>query len=107
MGQLWNTGDDITAEKLNKSFNTGIAADVDDSTELPSTVGEAIFQFDRPRIHLSQDGETYGLQIPVIVDVPATATSEGLPGQMATDASGNCYLCIAENVWVKATFATW
>lgn len=107
MGQLWSTGDQITAEKLNKSFNTGIAADVTDGTELPSVVGEAIFQFDRPRISLSKDGETFGLKIPVVVDVPATATSEGLAGQIAVDASGNyIYFCISDNVWVRSLFAT-
>ena len=37
--------------------------------------------------------------------VPATATSVGRPGQMAFDATG-LYICTANNVWKKATLAT-
>jgi hypothetical protein len=37
--------------------------------------------------------------------VPATATAVGRPGQMAFDATG-LYVCTANNVWKKATLAT-
>jgi hypothetical protein len=37
--------------------------------------------------------------------VPATATAVGRPGQMAFDATG-LYICTANNVWKKATLAT-
>lgn len=38
--------------------------------------------------------------------VPANATSNGMPGTLAFD-STNLYVCVANNVWVKATLATW
>jgi hypothetical protein len=37
--------------------------------------------------------------------VPATATDVGRPGQMAFDATG-LYICTANNIWKKATLAT-
>ncbi len=106
MSSLWYNGLVGGPDELNKLCNIGSAADVDDGTELPTTVGEAIFQFDKPRISLSQDGETYGLKIPVIVAVPATAASEGLPGQIAI-ASGWLYVCTSENTWQRTALTTW
>jgi hypothetical protein len=37
---------------------------------------------------------------------PATATSTGIAGQIAYDAT-HIYVCIATNTWVRATLATW
>ena len=107
MSSLWYTGKVGTADDLNKSFNVGVTSDVDDGTEVPTTVGEGIFQADNPRINLSQDGETYALQIPVIVAVPATATSQGAKGQFASDASGNyLYYCYATDSWRRVALTT-
>lgn len=39
------------------------------------------------------------------VTVPATATSTGVAGQVAYDAT-HIYVCVATNVWVRATLAT-
>lgn len=39
------------------------------------------------------------------VDVPATASSTGTPGQVAYDAT-HFYLCVQTNVWVRATLST-
>ncbi|HWY42636.1 MAG TPA: hypothetical protein VNX66_04020 [Candidatus Sulfotelmatobacter sp.] len=41
----------------------------------------------------------------IIVAAPATATSTGKPGQIAFDAT-HIYVCVATNVWVRATLAT-
>lgn len=41
-----------------------------------------------------------------IVSVPSTATSNGIAGQMAYDAS-YVYVCIATNVWKRAALSTW
>ena len=40
-----------------------------------------------------------------IVAAPATATSTGKAGQIAFDAT-HFYMCVATNVWVRATLAT-
>lgn len=39
------------------------------------------------------------------VDVPATASSTGTAGQVAYDAT-HFYVCVATNVWVRGTLAT-
>ena len=41
----------------------------------------------------------------VIVAAPSTATSTGKAGQIAFDAT-HIYVCVATNVWVRATLAT-
>jgi hypothetical protein len=41
----------------------------------------------------------------VVVPVPASATAAGKPNQIAYDAT-HMYLCVAENVWVRATLTT-
>jgi len=41
---------------------------------------------------------------PIVVAVPATATSPGKPNQIAYDAT-HIYVCVATNVWVRATLA--
>jgi hypothetical protein len=41
----------------------------------------------------------------VIVAVPGSATAAGKPGQIAYDAT-HVYVCVATNVWVRATLAT-
>ena len=43
--------------------------------------------------------------VPKLVAVPSTATSTGVAGQVAYDATG-FYVCVATNTWVKATLAT-
>jgi hypothetical protein len=40
-----------------------------------------------------------------MVAVPATATSTGIAGQVAYDAT-HFYVCIATNTWIRAVFAT-
>ena len=42
---------------------------------------------------------------PTVVAVPASATAAGKPNQIAYDA-GHIYVCVATNVWVRATLAT-
>jgi len=41
----------------------------------------------------------------IIVPAPGTATSTGKAGQIAFDAT-HFYMCVATNVWVRATLAT-
>jgi len=41
----------------------------------------------------------------IVVAAPATATSAGKAGQIAFDATHFC-MCVATNVWVRATLAT-
>jgi hypothetical protein len=41
----------------------------------------------------------------IVVAAPSTATSTGQPGQIAYDAT-HIYVCVATNVWVRATLAT-
>jgi hypothetical protein len=40
------------------------------------------------------------------VAAPSTATSTGIKGQIAYDAT-HFYVCIATNTWVRASLATW
>ena len=40
-----------------------------------------------------------------VVAVPASATAAGKPNQISYDAT-HFYLCVATNVWVRATLAT-
>jgi hypothetical protein len=47
-----------------------------------------------------------GLPVGVKVAVPATATSTGVVGQWAADASWH-YVCTAANTWRRAALATW
>lgn len=42
---------------------------------------------------------------PNFVAAPALATSAGVPGQVAFDAT-HFYVCVAPNTWVRATLAT-
>lgn len=44
--------------------------------------------------------------VPLITSVPATATSTGIAGQIAYDASF-FYVCTAANTWRRAAIATW
>lgn len=41
------------------------------------------------------------------VAAPTTASDAGIAGQMAYDADGYFYLCIATNTWVRLAGATW
>jgi hypothetical protein len=41
-----------------------------------------------------------------VTSAPATATSPGKPGQIASDAT-HFYVCISTDVWVRGTLATW
>jgi hypothetical protein len=41
---------------------------------------------------------------PVLVPVPPTATSAGLPGQISYD-SEHFYVCVAANVWRRIAFS--
>jgi len=40
------------------------------------------------------------------VAAPSTASSAGVAGQWAYDAT-HIYVCVATNTWVRATLATW
>jgi hypothetical protein len=40
-------------------------------------------------------------------DVPATAISAGLPGQVALGTDGYAYFCTAANVWKRAALVSW
>jgi hypothetical protein len=42
---------------------------------------------------------------PTFQAAPATATSPGVPGQVAYDAT-HFYICVASNTWVRATLST-
>ena len=42
----------------------------------------------------------------VWVDAPASATSQGIQGQLAFDAS-YIYICTATDTWKRAAIATW
>ena len=62
-------------------------------------------------------GETDGIKIsssqitdlaaavPQLVAAPSTASSAGVPGQIAYDAT-HIYVCVATNTWVRAVLAT-
>ncbi len=41
-----------------------------------------------------------------LVDVPASSSSPGVPGDLAWDAS-YLYLCIALDTWVRSPLETW
>ena len=41
-----------------------------------------------------------------LVRAPASATADGMPGQIAAD-SGFFYVCTAVNTWVRVALATW
>lgn len=42
----------------------------------------------------------------VCVAVPITASSPGMPGTIAVDAT-HIYACVALNTWVRTELATW
>lgn len=54
MTVLWETGDIVTAVKLNKSFNSG----VDSAKETPTVIGEAYLATDTSplKVYVSADG---------------------------------------------------
>ena len=41
-----------------------------------------------------------------IVEVPSSATSKGISGQVAYNAT-HLYICVAENTWRRVALATW
>lgn len=43
---------------------------------------------------------------PLVVDPPATASSPGVPGTIAWDASF-LYVCIATDTWVRTALESW
>jgi hypothetical protein len=43
---------------------------------------------------------------PTWTTVPVTSSDVGSAGQLAYD-NTHLYICIADNTWVRATFATW
>lgn len=49
--------------------------------------------------------QTLSTAFPNWVGVPASATANGTPGQVAYDAT-HFYVCVADNTWVRATLAT-
>ena len=57
------------------------------------------------------DGVTSAIQTQIgskatMVTAPASASSTGVAGQMAYDAT-HIYVCIATDTWVRADLATW
>jgi len=42
----------------------------------------------------------------IVVDPPVLATDTGQPGQIAFDTS-YFYVCVSENVWLRAAIVTW
>jgi hypothetical protein len=46
-----------------------------------------------------------GIPFLQLVPAPATATSAGIAGQVAYDAT-HIYVCVATNTWVRALLAT-
>lgn len=46
------------------------------------------------------------MNVPVIVSVPATASSTGTAGQIAYDSS-YLYICVAANTWKRVAIASW
>jgi hypothetical protein len=50
--------------------------------------------------------EAENLDIPVIVHVPETSSSIGIPGQIAYD-SNYIYACVAENTWKRSPLTSW
>ena len=46
-----------------------------------------------------------GSGVPGLVAAPATASSAGVAGQIAYDAT-HFYVCVAANTWVRTTLAT-
>lgn len=46
------------------------------------------------------------VNVPQLVAAPSTASSPGVAGQVAYDAT-HIYVCIATNSWVRATLAAW
>lgn len=56
---------------------------------------------------ISTDGAgVLAFRQPASSSAPATASSAGVAGQIAYD-SGNLYVCVATNTWVKASLTTW
>lgn len=42
----------------------------------------------------------------VAVEAPASASSQGTPGQVAYD-STHVYICVAQDTWKRASLSTW
>lgn len=49
---------------------------------------------------------TSDVSVATWVNVPASATSEGVPGQMAYSAT-HLYVCVSEDVWRRVAIASW
>lgn len=47
-----------------------------------------------------------GTSVPQLVAPPAAANSQGVPGQIAFDAT-HVYVCVAPSTWVRVSLATW
>ncbi len=106
---------------LNKTTFTTVDLDTVDEATLGNleTAVEATIVVDQS---LSQSAlisaiktSALGVTIPPAVDTsgfvtkvaaPSTATSTGVAGTIAYDAT-HIYVCVATNTWVRATLATW
>lgn len=67
---------------------------------LPSTTGIA------GEVLTAGGGGVLSWSAPLASAAPATATSAGMTGQIAFDAT-HIYVCVAPATWVRATLATW
>lgn len=67
---------------------------------LPSTTGIA------GEVLTAGGGGVLSWSAPLASAAPATATSAGMTGQIAFDAT-HIYVCVAPAAWVRATLATW
>lgn len=77
-----------------------------DSRDARSTAAEdGALIWDRSGYPVVTRGGAF-VQIGTRVAVPATATSDGVPGDYACDGS-HAYFCIAADTWVRAPVATW
>lgn len=83
-----NTGNDPTVGLLDPAFGGDTNCGINFLTNGSGTV------------------KANGSPVGVKVAVPATATSAGVPGQWAADASYH-YVCTATNTWRRAALSTW
>ena len=74
--------------------------------ESPAARTDLILKTKGSGLILAQNDTSGTTYVATRVEVPSTATSAGVVGQIAADAS-YIYMCIGTNSWVRASAASW
>lgn len=105
--------DYLLSERIERQRPTPVAPQLLYITEAPeSAARDGVMLFDNeasvPVVSKGQEYKRIAMedQTPQLVDVPASSSAEGQPGQIAYDAD-HFYVCTAVDTWKRVSLTSW